>query len=176
MKEIWKDIPDYIGIYQVSNLGQVKSLDRTITKGNNFTQKCKGKILSKWINGRGYANTVLWKDGTQKTFRIHRLVCIMFLENPLDKEQVNHKDGNKLNNCVDNLEWCTNLENIRHAYKTGLKTGNLGTINGSSKLTEEEVISIRNSSKSSETLAYLYKVNTSTITRIKSRKLWKHIS
>ena len=174
MKEIWKDIPDYIGIYQVSNLGQVKSLDRTINT-NNITKKCKGKILSNWINSKGYASVVLWKNARQKTFKAHRLVCLMFLENPLDKEQVNHKDGDKLNNCIDNLEWCTNLENMRHAYKTGLNTGNLGTINGSAKLTEEKVIYIRNSSESSKTLAHLYKVNTSTITRIKSRKIWKHI-
>lgn len=107
--EIWKNIPQYEGIYQVSSLGRVKSL-----KFN------KEKILKNSLDKKGYVRVNLFKNGEALTFFVHQLVALTFIQNPLFKDQVNHKDGNKLNNCVDNLEWCTNLENIRHAYRTGL--------------------------------------------------------
>lgn len=105
MREIWKDVKDYEKLYWVSNLGNVKS---------------KKKKLKPILNKRGYYKVELSKNGKQKRYFIHRLVAINFIDNPYNKEQVNHKDGCKTNNCVDNLEWCTNLENQRHAIKNGL--------------------------------------------------------
>lgn len=110
-KEIWKDIEGYEGLYQVSNLGRVKSNLR------------KGKILKSNSTYDGYYNVTLSKNGKLKTYRIHRLVCIAFLDNPLNKSEVNHIDGNKKNNNIENLEWCTRSENAEHAHKTGLNTG-----------------------------------------------------
>ena len=103
-KEIWKDIKGYEGLYQVSNLGNVKR--------NNH-------ILYKTL--RNYLGVKLSKNNIKKFKSIHRLVAETFIPNLENKKQVNHIDGNKLNNCVDNLEWCTASENTKHAFKIGLE-------------------------------------------------------
>jgi hypothetical protein len=107
--EIWKDIPWYEGLYQVSNKGNVKSLWNSKTK--------KDKILkySKYING--YCRINLYIRWIAKIFYIHRLVCLTFLDNPKNKEQVNHIDWDKYNNNLENLEFCTASENILHSYR-----------------------------------------------------------
>lgn len=119
MEEKWKDIINYEGYYQISNFGNIRSLDRKIRFNKGYSIK-KGKMLNPILNKKGYYKVSLSKNQKEKRFFIHRLVAIHFIENPLSKEQVNHKDGNKKNNRADNLEWCTNLENQRHAIKNGL--------------------------------------------------------
>ena len=116
MKEIWKDITNYEGCYQVSNLGRVRSLDRLDRNG------CKrnGVMKKPQDNGNGYQYVQLKKDAKYKNFYIHRLVAMYFIDEVDGKEYVNHKDGNKKNNRFDNLEWCTESENMKHAYETGL--------------------------------------------------------
>ena len=112
MQEIWKDIPDYEGLYQVSNLGRVKSLTRKYkTRKNN---EC---IKSPSIAGKGYYRISLCKNGNIKYYYIHQLVAKTFIDNPNNYKLVNHKDENKLNNYVNNLEWCDNKYNIN--YKNG---------------------------------------------------------
>lgn len=124
MGEIYRDIQGYEGHYQISNLGNIKSLKRLIKRCNsNKSYFIKERILKQSISNGYYAIT-LNKNNKQKRFCIHRLVALAFLENPKNKEEVNHKDGNKLNNCVDNLEWCTKSENTLHAYKIGLMIPN----------------------------------------------------
>lgn len=98
-EEIWKDIAGYEGLYKVSNLGRVKSLNY------RKTGKEKERIPNK--NNSGYLYVGLHKDGKMNNFLIHRLVAEAFIENVNDLPQVNHKDENKLNNCVENLEWCS---------------------------------------------------------------------
>ena len=113
-KEIWKDIQGYEGLYQVSNLGRVKSL----YKG--------GTILKGSVNNRGYHIVMLYKGGKYKHFLIHRLVAQAFISNPQKLPQVNHKDEDKSNNSVSNLEWCTNIyNNLYHdkAKRVGVKEG-----------------------------------------------------
>ncbi len=119
MKEKWKDIKGYEGLYQVSNLGRVKSLDRYIVNKNNKQQYYNGKILKGNIR-KGYLKLTLSKDNSQKTVPIHILVAKAFIPNPENKPEVNHIDGEKTNNCVSNLEWATRSENELHAYKNGL--------------------------------------------------------
>lgn len=114
-KEIWKDIKGYEGLYQVSNYGRVKSLDR---KSDIDGRLIKSKILKPGLNNPGYKFVILRKNGISENKMIHRLVAETFLNNPMDC--VNHKDGNKLNNHMSNLEWCTYSENKKHAYETGL--------------------------------------------------------
>ena len=97
MREEWKDIEGYEGMYQVSNLGNVKSL--------NYRRTGKERIL-KGRDVKGYLRVGLWKDGENKDYLIHRLVGQAFLENPNNLPILNHKDENKYNNCVQNLEWC----------------------------------------------------------------------
>ena len=120
MEEIWKDIEEYKGLYQVSNLGNVRSLDRLVKAGYNNKQNKKGRRLTKLSNQKGYLVVKLSKENHGKRILIHRLVAKAFIPNPENKPQVNHIDGNKENNNVSNLEWCTNSENQIHAYKTGL--------------------------------------------------------
>ena len=104
MEEIWKDIQDYEGTYQVSNFGNIKG--------------CNG--LRKLDNSNGYSKLTLHLNSKKHKFYAHRLVAIHFIPNPNNLPQVNHKDGNKENNCKDNLEWCTDSENKLHAYKESL--------------------------------------------------------
>ena len=106
-KEIWKDIEGYKGLYQVSNLGRVKSLDKLKKVRNNGLQPIKEKILRNRYNEKGYSIVCLCKNGEHKDCRVHRLVASAFIPNPNNLPQVNHKDENPKNNCVDNLEWCT---------------------------------------------------------------------
>lgn len=115
--EIWKDIPNYEHLYKISNLGNViNCISKNELKGS----------LSK----NGYIYISLYKNKKRKTYKLHRLVAITFLENPNNKSQVNHIDGNKQNNKVSNLEWCTQSENQIHAFKNRLNYGRYGTENG----------------------------------------------
>lgn len=123
--EIWKDINGYVGLYQVSNFGNFRSLDRLVLK-NEKQFLIKGKIKKAWLNGRGYLQVTLYKDGVGKHLIAHRVVAQEFIYNTYGKPQVNHIDGDKTNNHVDNLEWVTNGENQKHAYKMGLNTGTRG--------------------------------------------------
>ena len=107
--EIWKDIEGYEGLYQVSNMGRVKSL--------NYHRTGKEGILEGYDNGYGYLQVQLWKDGKDKKCRINRLVAQAFLENPEGYTDVNHKNEDKTNNCVENLEWCSRSYNINHGTR-----------------------------------------------------------
>ena len=105
-KEIWKTINNYEGLYQVSNTGKVKSL--------NYNHTGREKILKNHKDKDGYLIVVLCKEGKQKTFKVHRLVAQAFIPNPNNLPQVNHKDENKQNNCVENIEWCDAKYNINY--------------------------------------------------------------
>ena len=110
--EIWKDIPKYEGLYQVSNLGNVKSL--------NYNNEKYAKLLIP----QKHKNNYLFVNLKGKIYSVHRLVAITFIENNKHYNSINHKDGNKQNNCVENLEWCSYSYNLKHAYKNGLKVAN----------------------------------------------------
>ena len=128
MTEEWKDIKGCEGRYQVSTLGRVRSLPRYV---NNHTGQLlvKGKILKQRPDFKGYMRIdILDNNGKKKYMGIHRLVAETFIDNPLNKPQVNHIDGIKSNNVVSNLEWVTNGENQKHAFRLGLNkvTGRAG--------------------------------------------------
>lgn len=117
--ELWKDIQGFEGLYQVSNYGRVKLLEHTFTTKTGKVCTVPGKI-KKPSNVKGYCHVVLDACGKVKNISVHRLVARAFIPNPDNKPQVNHIDGNKKNNHVDNLEWVTGEENIQHAFDTGL--------------------------------------------------------
>ncbi len=120
--EIYKDIIGYEGLYQISNYGNVKSLSKTLRIGKNF-RITKELIVKPVPNNKGYMRVKLRGlniISKRKDFYVHRLVGIYFIENPENKPAINHKDGIKSNNHIDNLEWVTPLENSQHAVKTGL--------------------------------------------------------
>lgn len=112
MDEIWKDIEGYEGDYQVSNLGRVKSLPKKCWNGKGYWFK-DGRILIPVKSKKGYLNVWCRKN----IFKVHRLVANAFIPNPQNLPQVNHIDGDKTNNCVTNLEWVTDGENLLHAYR-----------------------------------------------------------
>lgn len=111
MTEEWREIEGYEGLYQVSNLGRVRSLDRVVMKSNGVLLLVKGRILKLRPDTNGYIRACLSKDAVEICHSVHRLVAMAFIDNPLNLLEVNHKDENKKNNSVDNLEWCTSLYN-----------------------------------------------------------------
>lgn len=131
--EIWRPIKGYEDLYEVSNLGRIKSMERFET-GNGYGEYNRKPIIKKQNFGtNGYLCTILTKNKIKKTFSIHRTVAVIFIDNPNNKRCVNHRDGDKTNNSVDNLEWCTHSENMYHAFKNGLARNKKGGENKSSK-------------------------------------------
>lgn len=106
MAEVWKDMQGYEGLYQISNLGRIKSLSKKVKNKNGY-RTTKEKIMKNILSNNGYLQTTLRKGKRPKSFLIHRLVAEAFIPNPNKYKCVNHKDENKLNNNVNNLEWCT---------------------------------------------------------------------
>lgn len=181
LKEIWKPCPEYERHYEISNLGNLRS-KRVFIPNDSIFGEIKGvwkkqQIKNQTNNRDGYKTSKLCKEGKCRRLTIHRLVAKAFLENPNGYSQVNHIDGNKENNRVDNLEWCSPSANIKHAYETGLmkKDHLIGENHVAAKLTWEEVRSIRKRLKAGEKgakLAEEYGVSPTTITYIKQNKIW----
>lgn len=118
MEEIWKDIKGYEGLYQVSNFGRVKSLDRWAEQKNRKSRFIKGVMKKQHINKSGYLTVGLCKDSKGTHYLVHRLVADAFIPNVENLSEVNHKDEVKTNNCVDNLEWCNHYYNSNYGTRT----------------------------------------------------------
>lgn len=121
-KEVWMKVPD-ASFYEVSNIGRIRSIDRTLRVVNNISDKrsLKGKILRQSPNKNGYLYMRYVDDsGQKKRCLSHRLIAKVFIENPYNYGDINHINGNKKDNRVENLEWCTRSHNIAHAFKNGL--------------------------------------------------------
>ncbi len=125
MEEVWKDVVDYEGFYQVSSLGRIKGCERIIKHPKGGNRILKEKFRSLANDTDGYKIVDLYKNGKGKIMKVHRLVSMAFIENPENKSQVNHINGIKYDNNVDNLEWSTSHENMQHAYTTGLMKPNI---------------------------------------------------
>ena len=167
-KEVWATIPGYENFYEVSNFGRVRSLDRCIFTKKCLKRKIRGKVLKSIKNNHGYYQVSL-NDviGRTRVKMIHKLVITRFIPNKKDLPQANHIDGDKSNNNATNLEWCTQSENMKHAYKTGLQKPISRDKNKLSKLTEKQVLEIRSKyvpwKYSLNKLAKEYRVVSSTI-------------
>lgn len=140
-KEIWKDILGYEGLYQVSNYGRIKALERYVKHSENAMRLRKELILVPVNRGDGYYVVSLC-NGSSRSRIIHRLVAQAFIPNPENKPQVNHKDGDKSNNSLDNLEWVTVSENILHSFRIGIRTANKPSLGkfGSSHVRSKAVL------------------------------------
>ena len=185
MTEEWRDIAGYEGLYKVSNKGEVMRMAQDIIgkygdvyhKPEHLLKQSQGgKGASE---GKGYLQVNLFRGGKMRAHRIHRLVAGAFIPNPFLLPQVNHIDGNKLNNCVDNLEWCDAHHNVRHAYAAGLMKGKNGESNGSHKLSQDAVDFIRSVYEprtvrlGAQAFGKAFGVNRHTIERIAEGKSWK---
>lgn len=160
-----KDITGYEGLYKISEDGYVFSVRRN-------------KIMKPSVDGWKYRQIYLSKSGITTRFSLHRLIAKYFIPNPENKPNINHIDGDKGNNCISNLEWCTQSENIRHAFDNGLCKGLKGIDHPKNKLSELDVIEIRRISNlglKQSIIANIFNVNQGTIYGIVNRLIWKHI-
>ena len=129
MEEIWKDVEGYEGYYQISNLGNIRSLDRVITRSDGVTHLRKGRAMAKRISSDGYIIAKLSMNGKSKSIGVHILVARHFIPNPDNCPEVNHKDCNRKNNSVGNLEWCTHQQNVKYSADLGHYKGRNGELN-----------------------------------------------
>lgn len=181
MEETWKNVTGFENFYQVSNIGRVRSKDREYKCLANGKYPC-----TKILHGRVMRERI-WKKRNQVAFMIggeriefwvHRLVAEAFISNPLKLSDVNHKDGNPLNNNVSNLEWATRSQNMQHAHDTGLIKMRKGSNHPKSKLTERKVKAIRKKRANGLTCAEIakqYGVIQQTISEICLNHIWKHV-
>jgi len=177
--ETWKPVKGFETFYEVSESGNIRTIERTITLSTHSYIK-KQKLLIQYKDGRGYLHVKLYNGfGKPKSITVHRIVATTFLDNPNGYIEVNHIDGNKLNNHKDNLEWCTRSYNIEHAYRFRDPKTYKGSGNKNSKLTEVQVLSIRKEYKENKTtykeLSNKYSVGITLIGYIITRKTWKHV-
>lgn len=163
MEVVWKII-DGFEFYKINNIGEVFSIKRNI-KMKPYMDRDEYLMVSLRIN-----NKSKWK-------KVHRLVAIAFMPNPENKPQVNHKNGIKYDNRLENLEWCTNSENMKHAYALNLIIPNTGESKFSSKLKNSDIVNIKTNplSLTQKQLSEIYNVHNSNISRIINGKKWKHV-
>lgn len=184
MKEFWKSISGYEGMYEVSNKGNVRSLDRKIyNKGNDSFYQVKGRMIKQSACGKEYENdnhylsVSLCKDGVGCHKRVHRLVANAFVPNPDNKPFVNHDNGIKYDNRDVNLSWTTDRENKIHASNNGLMSK--GESSGTNVLTKNQVLEIRSAYDmgcfSYKDLAEAYDVHKQTIAPIIRGETWQHL-
>ena len=174
----WKEIKGYEGSYEVSNLGEVRSMDRNIKYSNGTIVPYKGKLKKQSIDKYGYAYVGLYLNQNHKQGMIHRLVANAFIDNIDNKPQINHIDGNKLNNHVDNLEWVTAQENLTHAVDIGLLDNVSGEGHYKAKLTNKDVVKIRqrvSNGENYQSIADDYGVVKSTIGFLINGKTWSRV-
>jgi hypothetical protein len=152
--------------YAVDDQGNIYSLPKKTRKGT--------RVLKPLIVGTGYLQVDLCKDGKVKRFLAHRLIAETLIPNPENKPQVNHKNGIKTDNRLENLEWNTRSENQKHSIQIGLRTAN-GEKNSQSKLTEKDVLYIRNSKEKGSILAKKFNISHPTICDIRKGRSWTHI-
>lgn len=185
MEEIWKPIKGFESYYEVSNLGNVRSLDRDVKSGiHNW--KLKSRVLKPQKYKNGYLFVSLSKNGTVIQKILHRLVAFEFVDGYNKTLEVNHKDFDKNNNKAENLEWCTKSENHKHLYKNNQDSyikrerfQGIGDNNPRAILKKEDVLFIRencaNNKITRKQVALIYGVSRSAIDSIMTRKNWKHI-
>jgi len=167
--ETWKEIPGTNGIYEASDLGNIRSIDRHVKHNFGGLKLTKGRVLKQSPQRNGYLACPIFFDGKEKRRNVHRLVMLAF--NGESKLPVNHKNGIKTDNRLENLEYCTTSENIKHSFRSGLSCID-GEKHPISKLTNEQAKEIHHSSERTSILALKFKVSQSAISNIKSGRAY----
>lgn len=178
MKKLWKQIIGYEGYYLISNHGDVKSMDRYVNSKNGSIAFKTGKLIKTSKRG-DYVSVNLTRENKEKTFSVHRLVAISFVDNPNNHKEVNHIDGNKLNNHSENLEWCTRSQNEQHAYDNYLQISRKGSKHHSSKLSELDIANMFFDFKNGITrkeISDKFEISYSNTCKILKGRIWKHAS
>lgn len=164
--ELWRWVVGFEGLYIVSNTGRVMSVpSMQVRRGADYYKP--GKEVKHHDNGRGYRVISLYKDGVQHQTTVHRLVATAFIPNPENLPEINHRDGDKANNMVQNLEWASKSQNMQHAVNE------LDALGFNRKFTEEQIVAIRNDSRSEGSIAADYGVNQTAINAIRQGKTYK---
>lgn len=174
MDEIWLPCRHCPGEVWVSNLGNVKTEERltpAIRQGIASVQRRPPRKLKPWLAQNGYLHISIKVGPERKKYLVHRLVALTFLGEPELPLTVNHKDGNKLNNCVSNLEWTTLAENTKHQWANAL-VDLRGAKHPSAKLKDSDIMTIRESREPVSQLALRFGVSTSTIYKVKQGRRW----
>lgn len=177
----WVGIPGYEMEYEINIMGDVRSRDRYIlAEGRKVAYLMRGMLMKQTIAG-GYWSVEFSRNNLRKRMTIHRLLAIIFISNPENKPEVNHKDGDKLNNDINNLEWCTSSENAIHAHANGLippsKIGP-GEMSPAAKLRDKDILHIRKLLQKGRTQSFvagLYGVSKGNIGFIAKRQTWAHM-
>lgn len=176
--EVWKPIINYEGIYEISNLGKIKSFPKDrFCFGHKRTESTK-LIKTDTFHPSGYRFVTLIKDKVRKSYAVHRLVGIHFIDNPENLPQINHKDTIKTNNIYSNLEWCTNFYNQQHAIENGLVNYVKGEKHGGAKLKEIDIPVIRrlfSEGLNKHQIAEIYGIHPKHAYSINMGKAWKHV-
>lgn len=169
-QEIWLPVIGKEGLYEVSNMGRVKSLPRIIKNSNN--RSVRERIMAV-VKNKGYV--VVGLQGNKSNIGVHRLVAAAFIPNPDNKPFINHKNGVRNDNRVENLEWCTQKENVHHAFETGLIP--TGEKTKQTTLSNAEVVEIYKKSKNQphKTLAKEYNTTVSVVNHIAIKANWKRV-
>jgi len=171
-----KDIPGFEGLYAITDKGEVWAYPKT--SYYNFGRWKDGRFLKSWLIGNGYKMVILYKEGIRKNFLVHRLVAMSFVPNPNGFNEVNHIDGDRLNNNFSNLEWVDSKSNKKHAWEKGLYN-HKGSNHYLSRFTDKDIRKIRNifnaGKMSQRSIARQYGVHQMTISHIVRYKTWKHV-
>lgn len=173
--EIWSDINGYEGMYQVSNKGRIRGLDRIIVQRDGKKQNIRGKIIAIGIKNNGYYMGQICSNGKMVNFTVHRLMALAFIPKVDGKDFVNHIDGNRANNDINNLEWVSRSENCRHGFERAIKENR--KYNNQQRFTKEDIIKIRTMQKSKITMVQIAKefnTKSGTIGDIVHRKIWDY--
>lgn len=169
----WRTVNEFEGKYEVSSSGGVRSLDRIVSG------RCVRGVprRPRFTNGGYLYVALIVSRDVRRNYSVARLVASAFIENPEGLEQVNHIDGVKTNNCVENLEWCSRSYNMQHAFRNGLAKGRIGAQNCKAKLSEEQAIKIKYlaSTRTDRALAGMFGVSIDVIYNLRTGRTWKHL-